>query len=161
MYEINLNTEFFFLQTIFMTKSIHFLSYDVASNLSIDSTISFSLIVIFRALHYTEDNHIMYWTLMFWLTWVESSREHIWSSRRLFTFRIFIFFLKTRVKFKVRTLYKGEWDLKKQNISVYLKYLLFKINRANFNQTWHKASLCEGDVLRNKGTIQFSWRRYM
>ena len=83
----------FFLQTVFMTKSIHFLSYDVASNLRIDSTISFSLIVVFRALQFTEDNHIMYWTLkMLNLTWVESSREHFWSSRRLFTFRIFIFF---------------------------------------------------------------------
>ena len=158
----SISTLKFFMQTIFMTKSIHFLSYDVASNLSIDSTISFSLIVIFRALQITEDNHIMYWTLMFWLTWVESSREHFWSCRRLFTFRIIIFSLKNhRVKFKVRTLYKREWDLKKQNISVYLKYLLFKINRVIFNQTWHKASLCEGDVLRNKGTIQFSWRRYM
>ena len=142
-----------------MTKSIHFLSYDVASNLSIGSTISFSLIVIFRALHYTEDNHIMYWTLKTLnLTWVESSRKLLSSSRRLFF--VFSFFSQNhRVKFKVHTLYKGEWDLKKQNISVYLKYLLFKINRANFNQTWHKASLYEGDVLRNKGTIQFSWRR--
>ena len=62
---------FFFLQTIFMTNSIHFLSYDIASNLSIDSTISFSLIVIFRALQFTEDNYIMYWTLKILnFTWV-------------------------------------------------------------------------------------------
>lgn len=92
----SISTLKFLMQTIFMTKSIHFLSYDIASNLSIDSTISFSLIVIFRALQFTEDNHIMNWTLkMLNLTWIESSREHFWSSRRLFTFRIFIFFLKT------------------------------------------------------------------